>query len=207
MRHTLSYYYSKLFKKYIRGKSISDSHLHNSVVVNSGTLVANSNIGKYSYVGYDCIIINTSIGNYCSIADNVVIGSAQHPMDWVSTSPVFENVTHSGPTKRFARFDMPEPKLTTIGSDVWIGHGVIIKQGIVIGTGAVIGAGAVVTKDVEPYAVVGGCPAKVIKYRFSQSVIEQLLKTEWWDLSDEELQTKAHLIKDPKLFLKTFNLK
>lgn len=204
MFRKLSYYYSKLFKKYVRGKSIRNSQLHNSVAINSGSLVINSSIGKYSYTGYDCIIINTNIGSYCSLADNVVIGSAQHPMNWVSTSPVFENVVHSGPTKRFAKFDVPKSKITTIGSDVWIGHGVIIKAGVNIGTGAVIGAGAVVTKDVAPYAVVGGCPAKVIKYRFTQSVIEQLIESEWWELSDEELQRKSHLITDPESFLETF---
>jgi len=176
-------------------------------VVNSGTQLIHSVFGKYSYAGYDCIIINTSIGNYCSIADNVVIGSAQHPMHWVSTSPVFENVIHSGPKKKFATFEVPKSKHTLIGSDVWIGHGAIIKGGINIGTGAVIGAGAVVTKDVEPYAVVGGCPAKILKFRFPNHIIEALLASKWWELSDEELQAKAQFIRQPEVFLKTFNLR
>ena len=131
-----------------------------------------------------------------------MIGGAEHPMEWVSTSPVFQNVKHSGPKKKFANFDFEGVRRTFVGNDVWIGKRVIIKAGIKIGDGAVIGAGSVVTKDVPPYAVVAGVPAKVIKYRFDEKTISDLLESEWWDLSDEHLQKHAHLIKQPEAFIK-----
>ena len=96
---------------------------------------------------------------------------------------------------------MKKTKRTYIGSDVWIGHGVSVKAGVSIGHGAVIATGAVVTKDVEPYSVVGGCPAKFIKYRFGQDIRERLLTTEWWNLSDDKVAKIAPFIREPDKFL------
>lgn len=198
----LSYLYSKLIRK-LHGKAVKESVIHSTAVIYAGSSIVKSSIGRYSYCSYDCQIIHCDIGSFCSISDHVYIGGAEHPMDWVSMSPVFQNVKHSGPTKRFATFDLIPVKRTIIGSDVWIGHGVTIKQGVTIGHGAVVGSNALVTKDVPPYAVVGGVPAKVIKYRFDEETIATLLKSEWWKMSDEELAKYAHLIKDPKAFLQT----
>lgn len=196
----IGYLWAKFLKK-IRGKAIRDSKLASSVVVNAGTQIVNCQIGRYSNIGYDCTIINTSIGNFTCLADFITIGSAQHPMDWVSMSPVFENVKNSGSKKRFAKFDVaPEPR-TIIGSDVWIGHGAIIKAGVKIGNGAVVGAGAVVTKDVEPYAIVAGCPAKEIRKRFSEDIVNRLIKTEWWEFKDDKLEQCAFAIRNPIEFL------
>lgn len=160
-------------------------------------------MGKYSYIGHDSQITNTKIGAFCSISDHVYIGGAEHPMDWVSTSPVFQNVKNSGPTKRFSKFDLPSQKLTEIGNDVWIGHNVTIKQGVTIGHGAVVGSNALVTKDVPPYAVVGGIPAKVLKYRFNEETITLLLQSKWWEMNENELSERACLIKDPCSFIKS----
>lgn len=198
---TLQYLYSKIFKKYLRGKSVLNSDIHRTAVINSGCNVVNSSMGKCSYIGYDCTMVNCNLGAYCSVADEVIIGGAEHPMDWVSTSPVFQNVRHSGPTKRFAKFDLPAAKTTTIGNDVWIGNRAIIKQGITIGDGAVIGAGAVVTKNVEPYSVVAGCPAKHIRYRFDENLRNALQKSEWWNLSDKELSDIGKFAMDPEEFI------
>lgn len=197
----IAYLYSKFFKKIIRGKSIINSKIEQTAVINSGSSIVNSFIGAYSYCGYDCEIVNCKIGKFCSISDNVFIGGSEHPMNWVSTSPVFQNVKHSGPKKRFALFDLKEPILTTIGNDVWIGHNVSIKQGVNIGDGAVIGMGAVVTKDVEPYSIIVGCPAKIVKYRFEKNIINDLLKLQWWNYSEEELKKVAAYIQDPIEFI------
>lgn len=198
----LAYLYSRFFKKYLRGKSVWNSKIDKTAVVCSGSQVINSSIGRYSNCGYDCQILDCSIGNFCSLAANVVIGSNEHPMHWVSISPVFENVPNSGSKKRFAKHLIPDTKHTSIGNDVWIGHGAIIKAGVIIGTGAVIGSGAVVTKDVAPYTVVGGCPAKFIKDRFTDEIKIKLLESQWWDLPDTFIQELAHLITKPEDFIK-----
>ena len=199
---TLAYIYSKIVKKYLRGKCILRSNIHKTAVISSGCNVVESTMGRYSYIGYDSTMVKCNVGSFCSIADCVYIGGAEHPMEWVSTSPVFQKVRHSGPTKRYAKFELPQIKTTTIGNDVWIGHGVIIKQGVIIGHGAVIGSGAVVTKDIEPYSIVVGCPAKHIKYRFDEQLRNDLLSTQWWNLSDEELSRLGRYAQQPKEFVK-----
>lgn len=201
MLERIEYIYAKFVKKYLRGRAISKSSIDRTAVVISGSQVVNSSIGRYSNSGYDCQILNCDIGAFCTIAANVVIGSAEHPMEWVSMSPVFENVKNSGSTKRFAKLDLPNDKRTTVGNDVWIGQGAIIKGGVKVGTGAVIGAGAVVTKDVEPYAIVAGCPARLIRYRFDENLRQKLLNSNWWNLSDDQLSLLGNLINDPLNFL------
>ncbi len=200
----LLFLYSKFIKK-IHGKCIKNSILHKTSTVYSSTDVYNSTMGRYSYVGNYCKVINTDIGSFCSISNYVTIGEAEHPLSWVSTSPAFQNVRHSGSSVRFARFDVPQPERTHIGHDVWIGHGVTIRAGVTIGNGAVIGADAVVTKDVEPYAIVAGVPARTIRYRFDEETIRQLEKTEWWNADEKILRHVGQYIKDPKEFIRHFN--
>ena len=202
---TLEYFYSKFLKKVLRGKCIRNSHIDSTAKVNSRSSIVESSMGAYSYCSYDCNILYTDIGRYCSIANDVIIGGDEHPMEWLSTSPVFQDVKHSGPTKRFAHHKLPPIKRTAIENDVWIGDRVIIKQGVTIGTGAVIGAGAVVTKDVPPYAVVAGVPAKVIKYRCEEATFAGLLRSEWWNMSPSELECISDKVIEVKEYLKSIN--
>jgi len=133
------------------------------------------------------------IGNYCSIGSGAVFmmaGNQAHRMDWVSTYPfAFQaNIFKSAKSAYEKAGD------TVIGSDVWIGTEAMFMAGITVGSGAVIAARAVVTKDVPPYAIVGGNPAKIIKYRFDEKTIAQLLSLKWWDWSEEEIKSAMPLI-------------
>lgn len=139
--------------------------------------------GKHTYISRDSSINReeTLIGSFCSISDGVRIGLAQHPTNYFSTSSFcFDNLN----LKDIGFIDNP----CIIGNDVWIGSDVLIMGGLTIGDGAVLAAGAVVTKDVPPYAIVGGVPAKVIKYRFDEETIKELLELKWWDLPDEKIK-------------------
>ena len=148
------------------------------------------NVGEHSYFAHSTHIANKKnvfIGKYCSLANGVCIGVANHPYNILTTHPftyIDNDIQLYGdmPVDKENRVTRVATKKTYIGNDVWIGHNATIIAGVKIGDGAIIGAGAVVTKDVEPYSIVGGIPAKIIKYRVSTEIIEQLLEINWWDL-------------------------
>ena len=123
-----------------------------------------------------------------------------HPMDWVGMSPVFYKGRDSVKAK-FSEHKRPEPKKTIIENDVWIGHSVIIKQGITIGNGAVIGMGSIVTKDVAPYSIVAGSPAKEIRKRFAPEIIDKLQKIKWWEFDEDKLSKFAPFFTNPLKFI------
>jgi acetyltransferase-like isoleucine patch superfamily enzyme len=124
-----------------------------------------------------------SIGNYCSIAAGVLfIAAGEHPMSLVSSYPFPGSDQFGPPTRDIAKGPI------TIGNDVWIGSRAIVLSGVKIGDGAVVGAGAVVSKDVEPYAVVAGNPAKLIRHRFEPKIVEGLLAIRWWDWNDNQIE-------------------
>lgn len=198
--YSLRYIISKLILK-LQIPAILRSEIHSNSIICAKSHVVNSKIGKYSYIGYNCNIYNVEIGNFCSIAERCFLGGAQHPIEFVSTSPVF----HEGKNilkKNFSEHNIKERKKIVIGSDVWIGSGVFIKSGVKVGTGAIIGMGSVVIHDVEPYSIVAGNPARLIRYRFKEEIRENLLKSEWWNLEDNLLIRFSKYFNDPCEFLK-----
>lgn len=195
----ISYVWSKVFKK-LRFSALKNCQIHKTSKVESGCNLVAVKMDRHSFCGYNCEMINVEIGSFCSIANGTVIGGEMHPMDWVSTSPVFYEGRDSVKTK-FSKHRREEGLKTVIGHDVWIGQNSLIKQGLKIGNGAVIGMGSVVTKDVVPYSIVGGNPSKLIKMRFNDETIHRLEEVKWWNYSDEELIHCAIDFKEPLKFL------
>lgn len=161
---------------------IRNSVLDNKVEIGRRNTIDHANIGKATYTGEFCVAKYCSIGKYCAISWNVSIGGANHEINLLAVTPL--NRIMDQPAKEYPSFI---EETVRIGNDVWIAAGAHILRNVKIGDGAVIAANAVVTKDVPPYSVVGGVPAKVLYYRFSNEVIEQLLKIKWWDWSDEKI--------------------
>lgn len=183
---------NKIAKKVIIAKTakITSSKLKYYSRIKDYAELHNSVLGKYSYISQFSIVNKTKIGKFCSIANGCYIGLWEHNTD-VSTHS-FYLYEHSGNFVKGYRNYKKDNIETKIGHDVWIGANVVVMKGVRIGSGAIVGASAVVTKDVPPYAIVVGNPAKVIKYRYNESDIEWLLKLEWWNFSRKQLK---HLIK------------
>lgn len=162
-----------------------------------------SEIEKYSYVGWNTVVTHTSIGKFCSIAGDCVIGGASHPVDWASTSPLF----YSGPNifdENFSDVTYSNTIRTNIKNDVWIASNVIIKQGITIENGAIIGMGSVLTKDVGPYEIWVGNPAKMIGKRFNNDtkIIREIHDSEWWQMNEKQIKEVAPYFNDIKEAIK-----
>lgn len=196
----------------------------NSVCNTEDIVYKGCRIGRYTY-GYQELLkyfpIAGSIGRYCSINGSAKIWN-NHSMDCITTSPILDHmgfypweqndrrrayVSKYGKHKDNARFDnsaIRNNQTVTIGNDVWIGANVSILPGVNIADGAVIAAGAVVTKDVEPYAIVGGVPAKIIKYRFDDNVIKKLLEVKWWEWPVEEIEEHIEFLYDVNKFMEHF---
>lgn len=193
------YHLSKFIKK-IHIPSVINSNIDRTAKVCSGSQVVDTELGRYSYIGNNCTVISAMIGNFCSIADYCIIGGSSHPTDWVSSSPVFiegRNVLR----KNFSKHCFRATKPIAIGSDVWIGSGCLIRSGVNIGDGAVVGMGSVLTKDVGPYEIWAGNPARFIRKRFSDEIITEFMRIKWWEWDDLRIKSSADFFNDPNKFI------
>lgn len=200
--------YIKGFFKYNIKSNVSiftfidcESIVSNKAKIARGCKLTNIDIGDYSYISKNCDISNCKIGKFCSIAPGVRIGFGMHPTNYVSTSPIFYSNKNVFGYKLNSNSKFVEYKKTVIGNDVWVGLNSIILDGVTIGDGAIIGAGSVVTKDVKPYTIVGGIPAKIIKDRFEDDLKNQLLESEWWNKDLSELIKLNEKLNDISYFL------
>ncbi len=177
--------------------------------IEAGVGIYNIRLGKASYISTGSIIHDALIGRYSCIGPNVKIIVGQHPTyKFVSVHPAFYSIKNNigityVDTQKFDEHRYtPEGTIVTIGNDVWIGANVQIMEGVSIADGTIVAAGAVVVKDTMPYSIVGGIPAKHIKYRFSNEQIEFLMKLKWWNKDEEWIKNKAEYFDDIEKFMK-----
>ncbi|MDQ3190403.1 MAG: CatB-related O-acetyltransferase [Bacteroidota bacterium] len=188
------------------GSNLINSNVGFRVYIGEGTILTNSFIDDFSYVNSNSKIKNTVIGKFCSIGPGVKIVLGSHPLNFVSTHPNF--YSNNKPFKTFSdQMHHIEFANVIIGNDVWIGEDTLIPGGVEIGTGAVILSRSVVTKNVEPYSVVGGVPAKIVKFRFDTGIINDLLESKWWDRDINWLKENTNYFRNPTEFIKLFNNK
>ena len=176
------------FSIWVRGKQnfeLGGENLVPEFCVASGKIV----LGYRSTLGvHNFLFGDITIGKYCQIGGYVAFHGMNHPISYPTT--YINKKLFNGELKAFA-----SQSPIKVGNDVWIGHGVIVLGGVTIGDGAILAAGSVITKDVEPYTIVAGNPAKPIRKRFSEKVIAELLELKWWDKSESELEQLKPLFK------------
>lgn len=211
-----------ILHKYKKDKSIiikrnvkisRNTILNSNILINDNCSLNNTLVGTGTYIGLNSKLDNCNIGNFCSISSNVEIISGRHPLDYISSHPSFySNMKQSGFTfvnenfyEEYRFIDKQNKKFVTIGNDVLIGYGVKILDGIKISDGAIIGAGSLVTKDVDPYSVVAGNPAREIKKRFQQDQINFLLNFKWWNKDIVWIRKNSHYFRDATNFIKIFS--
>ena len=196
----LKFLIAKGLKKVLNPPALNNCNIDKSAKVCAKSELNGVSLGKYSYVGNDCFMVQVDVGAFCSIADRCCIGGAGHPIERVSSSPVF----HEGSNvlkKNFQMFPFAHTPKTKIENDVWIGIGVVIKSGVTIHNGAVVGAGSVVTCDIPAYEIWAGNPGRKIRDRFDKQTAEIIGNTEWWSKSDLEIKELSKQFIDVDCFV------
>jgi acetyltransferase-like isoleucine patch superfamily enzyme len=161
---------------------IIDSNLEGYNYLFGRGILAKSRLGLFTYVQHDSYISNAHIGRFCSIGPNVLVGLGEHPTEFLSTHPLFYESSYIKDIQSLTTSPLfSSHETVNIGSDVWIGANCYIKDGVTIGDGAIVGTGAVVTKDISPYSIAVGVPAAVIKRRFDDDTISELMELKWWN--------------------------
>ncbi len=175
------------------------------VEIGESNNIQESVIGNFSYTSENCQIINSMIKNFVNIASYVRINPSQHPMHWASQHHIqYRKEMFGMGIDDDSFFDWRREKKVTIGNDVWLGHNVVVMGNVTIGDGAVIGSSSVVTKDIPPFAIAVGNPAKVIRYRFDESTVQSLQKIAWWDWSYEQIKIAIDDFKNIDEFIEKY---
>jgi virginiamycin A acetyltransferase len=170
----------------ITGKLIS-CEIDPTVMLNPPYSLVDSRVGRYTIIAENATICGATVGSFCSLGPNLMCGWGLHPTKGLSTSPMFYSTRRQNGITLSGSDKVVENKPIFIGNDVFMGMNVTVLDGVTIGDGAVVAAGAVITSDVPPYAVVGGVPAQLIRYRFDEATIRQLLRIRWWDFDFDRL--------------------
>ena len=183
------------------GALLKDSQVLGEVFLDRYACVARSILAGFNAIGCFSYVRNSSLGRYTHIGARVSVGGASHPLDWVSVGSFQYRNDCWNCASAIIPFD--EGDGVNIGNDVWIGDNSVVLGSIQIGTGSVVGAGSIVTKNVKPYTIVCGNPAKAIRMRFNQNYVDQLLESHWWEKTPRELEGLP--LNNPGKFLQEYS--
>jgi virginiamycin A acetyltransferase len=167
------------------GAKVVASNVVGNLTIDTFSCINRCDVGRYFGLGCYSYVANSEIGRYCTFGARVSVGAFSHPTDWLSIHEFqYRNTQHIYGNSVIDGDENIAPKnpVTKIGCDVWIGDNASVRAGVTLGHGAIIGLGAVVVSDVPPYAIMGGNPARILRYRFDEDVISSLLKLKWWEL-------------------------